>query len=62
MRQFDTILQRQLAGGDLVPGSLIVASVPLPLAVYRELRAQAASAGETTSRLMREVLSRAAGN
>jgi len=62
MRQFDAILRQQLAGDILPSGSLIVASVPLPPAVYRELRAQAASAGQTTSRLMAEILSRAAGN
>ena len=62
MKQFDTILQQQLAADRLPPGSLIVASVPLPPAVYRELRAQATSAGKTTSQLMAAILSRAAGN
>src|SRR5215510_4327623 len=62
MRQFDAILQQQLAASMLSPGSLIVASVPLPPAVYRELRAQAASAGQTVSQLMAAILSRAAGN
>jgi len=62
MRQFDTILQQQLAAGMLSPGSLIVASIPLPPAVYRELRAQATSAGQTASQLMAAILSRAAGN
>jgi hypothetical protein len=62
MRQFDTILQQQLASNMLAPGSLIVASVPLPPAVYRELRTQAASAGQTASQLMAAILSRAAGN
>jgi hypothetical protein len=62
MRQFDTILQQQLAGNMLPPGSLIVASVPLPPTVYRELRAQAASVGQTASQLMAAILSRAAGN
>jgi len=62
MRQFDAILQQQLAARRLPPGDLIVASVPLPPAVYRELRAQAASAGQTASQLMAAILSRAAGN
>jgi len=62
MRQFETILQQRLAGNMLPRGSLIIASVPLPPAVYRELRAQAASAGQTTSHLMATILSRAAGN
>jgi hypothetical protein len=62
MRQFETILEQWLAGNMVPPGSLIVASVPLPPAVYRELRAQAASAGQTTLHLMATILSRAAGN
>jgi hypothetical protein len=62
MRQFDTILQQHLAGDIPPQGSLIVASVPLPPAVYRELRTQAVSTGQSTSQLMREILSRAAGN
>lgn len=62
MRQFDAILQQQLAANMLPPGSFIVATVPLPPAVYRELRAQAASAGQTGSQLMAAILSRAAGN
>jgi len=60
IRQFDTILQQQLA--NLMPtGSRIIARVPLPPPVYRELRSQAASAGQTPSQLMTAILSRAAG-
>ncbi len=62
MRQFDTILQRQLAANMMPPGSLIMANVPLPPAVYRALRSQAASAGQTPAQLMAAILSRAAGN
>ena len=61
MRQFDTILQQQLAANALPPGSVIVAQVPLPPAVYRELRSQAASVGQTPAQLMTAILSRAAG-
>ena len=61
MRQFDTILQRQLAANMMPPGSLIIANVPLPPAVYRELRSQAASIGQTPAQLMTAILSRAAG-
>ena len=43
MRQFDTILQQQLAANMMPPGSLVIANVPLPPAVYRTLRGQAAS-------------------
>jgi hypothetical protein len=62
MRQFDTILQQQLAANMMPPGSVVIANVPLPPAVYRELRSQAASAGQTPAQLMAAILSRAAGN
>ena len=62
MRQFDTILQRQLAANMMPPGSLVIANVPLPPAVYRTLRAQAAAAGQAPAQLMAAILSRAAGN
>jgi hypothetical protein len=62
MRQFDTILQQQLAANMMPPGSLVIANVPLPPAVYRELRSQAASIGQTPAQLMTAILSRAAGN
>jgi hypothetical protein len=47
MRQFDAILQRQLAANMTPPGSLIIANVPLPPDVYHELRSQAASIDQT---------------
>jgi hypothetical protein len=62
MRQFDTILQQQLAANMMPRGSLIIANVPLPPAVYRALRSQAASVGQTPAQLMAAILSRAAGN
>ena len=63
MRQFDTILQRQLAANMLAPGTLIVANVPLPPAVYRDLRSQAAKVGQKPSQFMAAaVLTRAAGH
>jgi hypothetical protein len=61
MRQFDTILQQQLAANVMPAGSLIIANVPLPPAVYRELRSQAAGVGQTPAQLMTAILSRAAG-
>ena len=61
MRQFDTILQQQLAANTMPAGSLIIANVPLPPAVYRELRNQAASSSQTPTQLMTAILSRAAG-
>jgi hypothetical protein len=62
MRQFESILQRQLAANMLSPGTLIVANVPLPPPVYRELRSQAATSGQSPAQLMAAILSRAAGN
>src|SRR5262245_11893183 len=62
MRQFDKILQRQLAADTLAPGTLIIANVPLPPAVYRELHSQAAKAGQKPAQFMAAILSRAAGN
>jgi hypothetical protein len=61
MRQFDAILRQQLAAGMMPQGSLIIANVPLPPAVYRELRSQAATAGQTAAQLMAAILARAAG-
>ena len=61
MRQFDAILRQQLSADTMPQGSLIVANVPLPPAVYRELRSQAASANQTAAQLMTAILTRAAG-
>ena len=61
MRQFDSILQQQIAANTMPPGTLIIANVPLPPAVYRELRSQAASSHQTAAELMAAILSRAAG-
>jgi hypothetical protein len=62
MRQFDTILQRQLVADLLPPGTLIIANIPLPPAVYRELRSQGAKVGQKPAQFMAAVLTRAAGN
>jgi hypothetical protein len=52
MRQLDMMLQRQLAANMMPPGSLIIANVLLRPVVYRALRSQAASAGQTPAQLM----------
>ncbi len=62
MNQFDSILQQQLAADRPAPGTLIIANVPLPPAVYRELRSQAAKVDQSPAQLMAAILSRAAGN
>jgi hypothetical protein len=61
MRQFDNVLGRQIAANIMRAGTLIVASVPLPPGVFRELRKQAFVSNQTPSQLMTAILSRAAG-
>jgi hypothetical protein len=61
MRQFEAIVQRQLAANMMPPGSLIIANVPLPPVVYRELRSQAAMVNQTPAQFMAAILARAAG-
>lgn len=61
MRQFVSVLEQQIAANRLAPGTLLIANVPLPPDVFRELRSQAAASGQTTTQLMAAILTRAAG-
>ena len=61
MHRFDHAVQQQLAENYLPPGSMIIAEVPLPPAVYRRLRSQAEAAGQTAAQLMGSILTIAAG-
>jgi len=61
MQQFAAIVRRELAADMMPPGSTIIANVPLPPAVYRELRSQAAAVNLTPGQLMAAVLEQAAG-
>ena len=61
MHRFVQVVQQQLAANDLPPGSMIIADVPLPPAVYRQLRSQAEAAGHTPAQLMGSILAVAAG-
>jgi hypothetical protein len=61
MRQFDSVLEQEIAANAMPPGTLIVANVPLPPDVFRELRSQAAASDQTTGQLMAAILTRAAG-
>jgi hypothetical protein len=61
MRQFETILEKQIAANMMPAGTLIIANVPLPPDVYRELKGQAVGSNQTTSQLMTAILTRAAG-
>ena len=51
------IYRNRLAANTLAPGTPIIANVPLPPAVYRELRSQAASVNKTPAQLMAAILS-----
>jgi hypothetical protein len=61
MHRFVRVLQQQLAANDLPPGSMIIAEVPVPPAVYRQLRSQAEAAGQTPTQFMGSILAIAAG-
>jgi hypothetical protein len=61
MRQFENVLERQIAANMMPPGTLIIANVPLPPDVFRELRKQALVSHQTPAQLMAAILSRAAG-
>ena len=61
MRQFDHVLERQIAANMMPAGTLIIANVPLAPDVYRELKRQAVSSNQTTAQLMAAILTRAAG-
>jgi hypothetical protein len=61
MHRFVQVLQQRLAANDLPPGSMILAEVPVPPAVYRQLRSQAEAAGQTPTQFMGSILAAAAG-
>ena len=61
MRQFDSVVEQQVAANTSTPGTVIIASVPLPADVYQELRSQAALSHQTAAQLMAAILARAAG-
>lgn len=59
MRQFTGVLEREIASER--SGKLVIARVPLPPDVYRELQAQAEVSHLTAAQLMAAILARAAG-
>jgi hypothetical protein len=61
MHQFGNVLERQIAANMMPAGTLIIANVPLPPDVFRELRRQAAVSNQTPAQLMIAILTRAAG-
>jgi hypothetical protein len=54
-------MAQQLAANTLAPGTVVIASAPLPANVYQELRSQSALSHQTTARLMAAILARTAG-
>jgi hypothetical protein len=61
MRVFQSVLERQIAANMMPAGTLILANVPLPPDVFRELRKQALVSNQTPAQLMAAILTRAAG-
>ena len=61
MRQFTGVLEREVAVDRTSSGGLIIARVPLPPDVYRELESQAAVSHLTAAQLRTAILRRAAG-
>jgi len=61
MREFDALVRQQLAANTMPSGSLMIADVPLPPAVYRQLRSQASALNQTPAQLMGAILTQAAG-
>ena len=61
MRQFDAVLCQQFSAETMPAGSLIIANIPLPPAVYRELRSQAADVNQSRAQSMAAILTKAAG-
>src|SRR5271156_3217554 len=61
IHRFEKAVQQQLAANALPPGSMIIAEVPVPPTVYRQLRSQAAAAGQTPAQFMGSILATAAG-
>jgi hypothetical protein len=61
MRQFDRVLMQQLAVTAMPQGSLIIANIPLPPAVYQNLTSQAEARGQPAADFMAAILTRAAG-
>jgi hypothetical protein len=61
MREFQSVLERQIAANMMPAGTLIIANVPLPPDVFGELRKQAFVSNQTPAQLMTAILTRAAG-
>ncbi len=61
MHRFVQVLQQKSPRTTLPPGSMIIVDVPVPPTVYRQLRSQAAAAGQTPAQFMGSILAVAAG-
>lgn len=61
MHRFDTVLLQQISANTMPPGSLIIASVPLPPDVFRDLSTKAEAAGQQPAQFMATILMKAVG-
>ena len=61
MRQFDRVLRQQIAAETMPQGTLIIANIPLPSAIYQRLTSQAQVVGQKTVDFMAAILISAAG-
>lgn len=61
MHRFDTVVMQQISANTMPPGSLIIASVPLPPEVFRDLSTKAEAAGQQPAQYMATILMKAVG-
>lgn len=61
MHRFDTVVLQQISANTMPPGSLIIASVPLPPDVFRDLTTKAETAGQQPAQYMATILMKAVG-
>ncbi len=61
MHRFSSVVLQQIAANTMPPGSLIIASIPLPPVVFRDLSTQAEAAGQSPAQFMADILTKAAG-
>jgi hypothetical protein len=61
MHRFDTVAMQQISANTMPAGSLIIASVPLPPEVFRDLSNKAETAGQQPAQYMATILKKAVG-
>ncbi|MEZ5787417.1 MAG: hypothetical protein R3D62_13350 [Xanthobacteraceae bacterium] len=61
MHRFDTVVLQQISAATMPPGSQIIASIPLPPDVFRDLSTKAETAGQQPTQYMATILMKAVG-